>query len=81
MIFHLDVLFLSFRCIPKGPEGMPIHFCGNHFLFEISFLIESSAPCMSMISALISLGKNEAILKTSLHFRGSLDLLIRHNAD
>lgn len=52
----------------------------SHFLFEISFLIESSGPCMSMISALISLGKNEAILKTSLHFRGSLDLLIRHNA-
>lgn len=31
--FHLDVLFLSLRCIPKGPEGMPIHFCGNHTFY------------------------------------------------
>lgn len=22
--------FVPFRCIPKGPEGMPVCFCSNH---------------------------------------------------
>lgn len=42
-----------FRCIQKGPEGVSIRTFSNHtFLFKISFLIESSGPCMGMISGL-----------------------------
>lgn len=74
--------FLPFRCIQKGLEGMPIHVFSNHrFLFKISFLIESSGPCMGMISGLISLEEKEAARKTCLHFKGSWYLLIRQGAD
>lgn len=80
LFFHLDVLLCHLDASQKVQKACKYGFVAIT-VFIWNFIFNWNSGLCRSISALSSLGKKTAVLKTALHFRGSLDLLIRHSAD